>query len=60
MYAGGGGGGQHWTSVSNLVQQISERLAEMANGRMAKWRDVTISLTACHYVTPIVQYCHLL
>ena len=42
------------------VQPISERLAKMANGRTIKWRDVTISLTACQHVTPIVQYCHLL
>ena len=42
-----------------FVQSISEWLAKMANDRMTKWCDVTISLTACHYVTPIVQYCHL-
>ena len=43
-----------------VIQPISEWLAKMANGRMVKWRDVTISLTACHYIIPIVQYCHLL
>ena len=30
------------------------------HGRTTKWHDVTISFTVCHYVTPIVQYCHLL
>ena len=44
----------------NALQLISERLAKTTNGRTVKWRDVTISLTACHYITPIAQYCHLL
>ena len=42
------------------IQWISEQLAKMTNGRMTKWRDVTISLTSCHYIIPIVHYCHLL
>ena len=29
-------------------------------GQNGKWRDVTSSFAVCYYVTPIVQYCHLL
>ena len=46
--------------VCRRLQLISEWLAKMANGRTAKWCDVTSSFAACYYVTLIVQYCHLL
>ena len=44
----------------SVLQPISEWLVKMTNDRRAKWRDVTISLTACQYIISIVQYCHLL
>ena len=34
-------------------QTTSQWLAKMANGRAIKWHFITVSLTACHYVSPL-------
>ena len=33
-------------------------LGKMANGRTARWCDVTTDFTAYHYITPFVRYCY--
>ena len=45
---------------TRVTQPISEWLAKLSNRRMAKWRDITISCTACHCTTSVPQYCQLL